>query len=503
MASLYRKYRPTDFNEILGQNYIKIILQNEIASGKIAHAYLFCGPRAVGKTTMARVFAKAVNCVERKEGEYEPCNKCASCLSINSGQNLDIIEIDAASNTGVDNVRENVISSSRVAPGGGNKYKVFIIDEVHMLSISAFNALLKVLEEPPKQVIFILCTTEIHKVPETIISRCQRFDFKRISVSDMVKKLEYIVKMEKIKVDKSILESLARHAGGYLRDAESLLGQIIAVSGKEITQEEADLVIPRSDLNEIVKLLEYISKKDVIKGIKLINDLLDGGANLKGFVEDAISILRKLIIAKISPSLGESLGLDWGESVELKITAVAKEFSLEELLRAIDRLSLALNEIKTSFIIQLPLELAVIDLCQGKRAEERVVEEVPVQNIYTPKVPIVEKGVIDKEKVIAKWQEFLIKLKPYNHSLSFVLQSCQVKEVSGSIVKIAFKYKFHKDRIDSPQIKTLLEKSLNEVYGLPLSLEAVIDESLSGAENKDDNENLNNLLKTFGGELLN
>ncbi|MFA4943060.1 MAG: DNA polymerase III subunit gamma/tau, partial [Patescibacteria group bacterium] len=185
MATLYRQYRPQNFTEILGQNYIKTILQNEILSNKIAQAYLFCGPRAVGKTTMARVLAKAVNCSNLKEGEYEPCNECPSCVNINTGRNLDIIEIDAASNTGVDNVRDNIISSSRVGSNNSH-YKVFIIDEVHMLSISAFNALLKVLEEPPQHVIFILCTTEIHKVPNTIISRCQRFDFKRISVADMV-----------------------------------------------------------------------------------------------------------------------------------------------------------------------------------------------------------------------------------------------------------------------------------------------------------------------------
>ncbi|PJB19346.1 DNA polymerase III, subunit gamma and tau, partial [Candidatus Falkowbacteria bacterium CG_4_9_14_3_um_filter_36_9] len=190
MATLYRKYRPQNFKEVVGQNHIKLTLEQEVESGKIAHAYIFCGPRAVGKTTLARVLAKAVNCERIKAGEHEPCNKCSSCQDITIGRNMDIMEIDAASHTGVDNVRENIIASTRIFPSR-SKYKVFIIDEVHMLSLSAFNALLKIIEEPPAYVLFILCTTEIHKVPTTIISRCQRFDFKRISLSDMTGKLSY------------------------------------------------------------------------------------------------------------------------------------------------------------------------------------------------------------------------------------------------------------------------------------------------------------------------
>jgi DNA polymerase III subunit gamma/tau len=217
-------------------------------------------PRAVGKTTFARLLAKAVNCLNRKDGEFEPCDKCDSCQDIILNRSMDIVEIDAASNTGVDNVRENVIASARISPSK-SKYKIFIIDEVHMLSISAFNALLKVLEEPPARVIFILCTTETHKVPATIISRCERFDFKRIGLSDIVKKMTHIVKEEKIKVDKEILEAIARHSEGHMRDAESLLGQLVAISGNEITREQADLIIPRSDVGENCPFNRIFSKK--------------------------------------------------------------------------------------------------------------------------------------------------------------------------------------------------------------------------------------------------
>ena len=549
MATLYRQYRPQNFAEILGQNYIKTILQNEIVAHKIAQAYLFCGPRAVGKTTMARVLAKAVNCSNLKEGDYEPCNECSNCVNINTGRNLDIIEIDAASNTGVDNVRENIISSSRIGSHNSH-YKVFIIDEVHMLSISAFNALLKVLEEPPQHVIFILCTTEIHKVPNTIISRCQRFDFKRIGVVDMVKKLDYIVHQENIKIDKSILESIARYSDGYMRDAESLLGQIISIGGDEITQEEADLVIPKNDLNEIITLLEYLSKKDAMRAIQLVNNLADNGINLKNFVVDMIEILRKIMLGKVNPSLTSSLGLDLGESLEIKLGQVSSELNLEQIIRFIERFNSIIQEVKNSFIAQLPLELAIVEfsLAGETRAKSfpaspsiappiksnpvvikekiTIVEEVrEVENkpeiaekiIVTTDGPSVD---LSREEIAAKWPEVLARVKPLNHSLPFVLQACEISDVKNSKLLLTFKYRFHKDRVNSAQIKPVLEKFLAEVYGTPLNFEALLDENLVLAEvstetaevvpgtNNIDNNNeppssMDNIMKAFGGEIIN
>jgi len=533
MATLYRQYRPQNFTEILGQNYIKTILQNEILSQKIAQAYLFCGPRAVGKTTMARVFAKAVNCSNLKEGEYEPCNECSNCININTGRNLDIIEIDAASNTGVDNVRENIISSSRVG-SNTSRFKVFIIDEVHMLSISAFNALLKVLEEPPAHVIFILCTTEIHKVPNTIISRCQRFDFKRISVVDMVKKLDYIVRSENIKIDKSILESIARHSDGYLRDAESLLGQIISIGGDEITQEEADLVIPKNDLNEIVNLLECLSKKDVISAIQLVNSLADNGLNLKNFVVDMVELLRKMMLGKINPALTSSLGLDFGEALEMKLSQVSAELSLEQMVRFIEKFNSIIQEVKSSFIAQLPLELAIIELSGASESNiktfvsspiapptrEKIVEKmaekvtekvVEVREIKT--TTVVSEGSnlnITLEQIVAKWSDVVSGIKPLNHSVSFVLQACEITDLKGSKLCLTFKYRFHKDRINSVQIKPVLEKLLSEIYGASLSVEALLDENLviTTPEEVTDpvvttETPMDNILKTFGGEIIN
>ena len=223
---LYRKYRPQSFADFVGQEHIVKTITNALAMGRVAHAYLFCGPRGVGKTTIARILAKAANCENRKKDDYEPCNKCLACQEINQGKSLDIIEIDAASHTGVDDIRE-LRDGIRFSPTR-LRYKVFIIDEVHQLSKAAFNALLKTLEEPPEYAIFILATTEIHKVPETIISRCQKFDFHRLSMEKIIERLAKIAKSEGVKIEKPALEMVAMNAEGGMRDAESLLGQIMA-----------------------------------------------------------------------------------------------------------------------------------------------------------------------------------------------------------------------------------------------------------------------------------
>ncbi len=547
MSTLYRKYRPANFSEVVGQNHVKVTLENEIVSNKVAHAYLFCGPRAVGKTTFARILAKAVNCLDRKEKEFEPCNKCGSCQEINEARSMDIIEIDAASHTGVDNVRENVIASARVAPSK-RRYKVFIIDEVHMLSISAFNALLKVIEEPPEHVMFILCTTEVHKVPSTIISRCQRFDFKRISIDDMVKKLRHITDKESIKIDDKILASIARQAEGHMRDAESLLGQIVAISGKEITEEEANLVIPRSDIAQAVDLLQMIAKKDAGSGIALVNRLLNDGVDMERFTTDLIEVLRKLLLSKVNPALGEKLGNDFGEAVEIKLNDLLNDFDLGRLVITLEKFMDTRQKVRSSFITQLPLELAIAEMCSSQPAGDQPVRASRSQSPSSVKQPSAPtpaptpeqtpptdtakssvSGSMEKQDFLSRWNEFLAKVKKYNHSLSFVLRVCEPRDVEGNKVCLAFKYKFHQDRMNEEKIREIVQKALSEVYGRNLTFEAVLDENMTdpskngsapapqqqdnggtqtgnpekaSAETPKSNNMMNDLLDTFGGKVV-
>lgn len=526
MSTIYQDYRPNSFSEILGQNHIKITLQNEIITNNLGHAYLFCGPRAVGKTTTARILAKAVNCSKRKEGEFEPCNTCSNCLSIKKGNNFDVLEIDAASNTGVDNVRENIISFSRIMPSNG-KYKVFIVDEVHMLSNQAFNALLKIMEEPPTYVIFILCTTEIQKVPGTIISRCERFDFKKISSAEIVDKLTAIVSQEKISVDKDVLEAIAKNSSGYMRDAESLLGQVIAVGGKVIKKEQAELILPANNDKEAILLLNHISLKDTIKAFTLINDLADKGVNLKNFNNDLIGILRHLMIEKFSPGLGDTLGLDLGEDLEKEISSLAKEIENNEVLIFLKKFMEISNSFSNQNIVQLPLEIAVAELCLGynnssvntahniqavntkNETTEKVLIKKELDTISTNKDTIksidislkseevekVEKNKVinedsncleiknmSAEEVYAKWPEFLVKIKNQNHSLSFVLQSCRPKSIENNSLCLSFKYKFHQNRINETDIRLIVRTVLQEVYGKNLDFNTIIDEDLSIVE---------------------
>lgn len=555
MSTLYRDYRPQTFADLIGQNHIKIALQNEVGSEQASSAYLFCGPRAVGKTTTARILAKAVNCENRHNGDYEPCNHCPSCLSITEGHNLDVIEIDAASNTGVDNVRENIIAFSRLAPSR-SKFKVFIIDEVHMLSLSAFNALLKIIEEPPAYVMFILCTTEIQKVPATVVSRCERYDFKRISVKDIVGKLARISKEEKIEVDNEVLEAVARRSGGHLRDAESLLGQIFALGDQKITREQAELVLPHYNSNEAVDLLNYLSHKDAAKSISLVNSLMDSGVNLKSFTIEVIELLRKIMLNKLSPELSDKLGLDLGENLEHKLLEASADLDFDRLVNFIEKFLKVSSDYKQAAIPQLPLELAITELCLDRplpsleanspsnsgptlSKKEPLIKMKPVKNKKNTSDPSYSNLNLSEAEVSSKWPEFLVKIKKYNHSLSFVLQNCRPQELKEGRLLLIFKYKFHKDRINDPSIKNIVENTLAEVFGQRIGFTAVIDENLNLKSSSLNNSNesikdvgqvsketnkpvstkkagavnvrsdnpasglLSDLLDTFGGEVVN
>jgi len=545
MSSIYRDYRPQKFTDILGQNHLKITLQNELANNNLAHAYLFCGPRAVGKTSMARVLAQAVNCEKRQTGEYEPCGQCPSCISIKGGRALDVMEIDAASNTGVDNVRDNVIASARLAPSYA-KMKVFIIDEVHMLSLSAFNALLKIIEEPPQHILFILCTTEVHKIPSTIISRCQRFDFKRISPAEIVKKLSFIARSENIIVDQDVLENVARQSAGHLRDAESLFGQILSLGEKNITLEKAELVLPRYHRHEALAFIESLSSQKAGEAISIINNLADNGVNFKNFLSEILMLLRKIMLQSVQPGLAEKLGLDLGEQIELKITQILKNLSIPHCLRLLKKF-IVLNRDINNNLDQLSFEVAAVELCQPLEIFQETKSNTEINQDKFNKTNLAENpkqlgrvnldnkssGInammaadVKIEEVLSRWPEVLMKIKKHNHSLSFVLQNCLPEAIVAGSMVLRFKYKFHRDRILNAAIKPITENTLAEVFAGKVNIEPVLDEEMelgieqvngedkeSSIDKKDKNKLessdnqpksgiLNKLLTNLGGEAL-
>jgi len=348
--TLYRTYRPQTFGQIVGQKPIKLAIQNQILQDRVAHAYLFTGPRGVGKTTTARILAKSLNCTKRKKDQFEPCNQCQSCLEITKGTSLDLEEKDAASNRGIDEIR-NLKEKTRFAPSK-SEYKIFIIDEVHMLTIPAFNALLKTLEEPPAKTVFILATTEPFKLPDTVISRCQRFDFKPIVKTQIVNFLATIIRKEGVQVEKSILENIALRSDGCLRDALSMLGQIMALgiskTDKKITWQEAELVIPRSDRKLIQSLVEFLESGKIKLSIELINQLVEQGVDLEQFSLDLIDYLRERMLRKIANHSDQSrfysklIDIFLKRYQELKNASVLPQLLLE--LAVLDTIDLSSND---------------------------------------------------------------------------------------------------------------------------------------------------------------
>ena len=365
---LYRKYRPQTFSEIIGQEHVVQTLTNAISSGMVSHAYLFGGPRGCGKTTIARLLAKAVNCQNRKDGTAEPCNKCSSCLEIMGGRAMDLLEIDAASHRGIDDVRE-LRDGIKFAPTK-SKYRVLIIDECHQLSKDAANALLKILEEPPHHAIFVLATTEIHKMIPTIISRCQRFDFRKLTVSEIIKRLEIISEKEKVKIERAALELIALNSAGSIRDAESLLDQALTFTttlNRELKSEDIKDLLGLVEIELVGKFTDFLCEKKAAEAIGFLNEITERGADLQEFAKTLINYLRQALILRI-------VGLAGEEAENPLITGLTKEefqklkkqvsvFKEEEIRKILNFFLEAENKMKYSPIPQLPLELAIIETC--------------------------------------------------------------------------------------------------------------------------------------------
>lgn len=357
-TALYRKFRPAEFEDVKGQDHIITTLQNQIKANRIGHAYLFCGTRGTGKTTVAKIFAKAVNCESPVNGS--PCGKCAMCQSIAAGTSMNVIEIDAASNNGVDNIRE-IREEVAYRPTEG-KYKVYIIDEVHMLSIGAFNALLKTLEEPPEYVIFILATTEVHKIPITILSRCQHYDFKRITIDTITARMQELMDTEKVEVENKALRYIAKAADGSMRDALSLLDQCIAFYlGQKLTYEHVLEVLGAVDTDVFSKLLRNVIARDVSAVLETVEELVMQGRELSQLTADFTWYLRNLLLVKTSDSIENVLDVSAENLQQLK--EEAQMIEVDQLLRYIRIFSELSSQMKYATQKRILLEVALIKLC--------------------------------------------------------------------------------------------------------------------------------------------
>ncbi len=371
--ALYRKFRPAEFDDVKGQGHIVETLTNQITADRVGHAYLFCGTRGTGKTTIAKIFAKAVNCENPVDGS--PCGKCKSCLSIASGSSMNVIEIDAASNNGVDNIRE-IVDEVSYSPAEG-KYKVYIIDEVHMLSIGAFNALLKTLEEPPGYVIFILATTEVHKIPITILSRCQRYDFKRIDIDTITNRLTELMEKEQIAVEPKALRYIAKTADGSLRDALSLLDQCIAFHfGKELTYDMVLDVLGAVDNEVFSRLLRHMLDEDVLGCITLLEEIVMQGRELTQFVSDYTWYLRNLLLVKNCDDVEDVLDVSSDHLKLLKEEAdMADQTTIMRFIRIFSELS---GQIRYASAKRVMIEMTMIKACRPamEKDQESVLERI-------------------------------------------------------------------------------------------------------------------------------
>jgi DNA polymerase-3 subunit gamma/tau len=488
----YRKWRPQTLSEVLGQEPVTQTLRHAVESGKIAHAYLFCGPRGTGKTSMARILAKAVNCPNQAGGE--PCNACDMCRSITEGRALDVIEIDAASNRGIDEIR-SLREKANYAPSLA-RYKVYIIDEVHMLTEAACNALLKTLEEPPPHVIFVLATTEAHKVIATIVSRCQRFNFHRLRQTEIMDKLKLICKKEGIHIELGSLELIARAATGSLRDAENILQQTIAYYGNKIELDQIQAELGISWDSRVRQLARCVVSRDVAAGLKVINSLNSDGVDLRQFNVGLVEYLRGLLLAKsrceealdvTSEDLAEMGSLATNATLDYLLKAVKSFSSIDFRSDNYSALSLELallgcalspptgqeqltttkpSEVADATEITAPLEEAEVPVALGS---DRVGTEVPSKEISQ-----------DIDYLHSHWKEFINSLRGEGSSGNldaFLRSACDPVALEDDTLVLGFYYSFHKEKIEDAKYRHLVEKKLKEVFGRPYKIRCILVDS--------------------------
>jgi len=506
--ALYRKWRSQTFDEVVGQEHVVRTLTSALAQSRIAHAYLFTGPRGTGKTTTARLLAKAVNCLA--EDGPKPCNQCQICQALNEGRLLDLIEIDGASNRGIDEVRalrEQVNFSPNVA-----RYKVYIIDEVHMLTPEAFNALLKTLEEPPSHVIFVLATTEPHKLPPTIISRCQRFDFRRIPLNLIIQHLRHIADAEGLNVEDGALELIARSATGSMRDAISLLDQLSAYGSETITHDLVQSMLGAVATEPLAELIDHILQRDLKGALGLLTQLVDQGLDPRQLTSELLDYVRDLLQVKAgnAPSLTAMTA-----STEERMRSQATALSTGEILAIARLLTKASVDVKGNILSQLPLELAITEAVlepeaaappapqqpapvapapkptprTAPPAEAKSAKPIaaPAQESVQPKTVAPEasapppaptvavesgSGTLALHTVRQRWVDIVEGMRAYNPrsvalSTQAVLRSGYPLDVKSDILSLGFPSEFHKNQMNEPGAKALVEKAIADTLGLP------------------------------------
>lgn len=506
-----RKYRPQAFDEVVGQSHITTTLKNAIGQNRVAHAYIFAGPRGVGKTTTARILAKALNC---ENGPTDnPCNKCSSCMEITQGVSLDILEIDGASNRGIDEIR-NLRENVKFAPSKG-RFKVYIIDEVHMLTPEAFNALLKTLEEPPAHVKFIFATTQAHKVPPTILSRCQRFDFRRISIKDIVASLKTIAKSEGLKVDDEVLILIAKHSDGSMRDAQVVLDQISSNTLGKFSVEDASKILGAVSDDILFNLADSIKAHDPVSALKMISSLADEGKDIVQVILYLIEHLRNLSVMKVAndPSSLIDASLEKIKRYEEQ----SRKFSVEEILYIVYTLSSTLDFVRKASMARVPFEVAMVkltregsilqlsellerlDKIEKKIASGKMGQSHSTQNRDDGTVPIFlrndeEKLPIAEDKpiksaqfdeIISSWPAILNQIKDRKISAAMYLKEGYPESLESDMLSIAFpkSSQFHKEMLESPDCKGLILKAIKDSIGMSLKVKFTISGSGSVENN--------------------
>jgi DNA polymerase III subunit gamma/tau len=524
--ALYNKWRPQKWDEVVGQQHIIQTLRNAVIGNRVAHAYLFAGPRGTGKTTAARLLAKAVNCLD-PDPAARPCNTCAHCLAVNEGRFLDLIEIDAASNTSVEDVRD-LRDKINFSPNQG-QFKVYIIDEVHMLSTAAFNALLKTLEEPPAHAIFILATTEIHKIPATVLSRCQRHEFRRVPVDDIVGQLTRIAESEELNAEPEALTLIARQSAGGMRDAISLLDQM-ASTGKEITLDLTQSVLGTATSQTVIGLIEAVLEGNPAGGMDAIHTALDAGSDPRLLARQVVDYLRALLLIQ----MGNSSQVDLAADTRTQAEKHARAFSGVDVLHMIKAFNAAATDLRGGWQPSLSLELAlaeVMELGQGNRGQGemgkgenanveamkpaamvaempalkavdrptqkiaerpdsksvnrpvgRAVEKPALKTVDKPAVKTAQEaekqgettGGISLEQVIKAWKQIRELIKPKSRSLDGLLNSCRLLEVKNGVLVIGFASELLRSKVDTPELIEITRKAILEVCGADLAIKCVV-----------------------------